>query len=498
MREQWINRAVVALGAMGLILLYGMVYTPHQDLSGSLLSGALARELGADFSRYSVYFPPAEKAWFAAASWLGSVTGMGGNLAAIMMTGAAVLVSAVFGTAIRRRTAGSAGTWFFAVSFLALLIVPIAYKNVFGLREHMIILGLWPWLVLRAAPVDAPELGRGLRVALGLWMGAMLTFKYLYAVVVMLVEVTDAIVRRRPLLLFRIENLVAGAVVAAYLGLWLGLDAENREAIGAMRSAISANLRSPEVTLILLRERAVVILIFLLAGILFRVDRRRLFIGLAVLLGVIAVAWAQGRWYSHHRFPIVLGFAAWWWLIGATWPKWAHLVAALMFLYVIQTEFGTTARYQERTAYLDRVLAAEGIELDGKRVGLLTQHPSPYNEVIAAEGGVRWTPFMNIAYVSAELDEIDTPENAGLAPPVRLDEPGRALLHDQLLRLWEDHPPDVLIFDRTHRWPLNHLEIDFRRVFSADPRFNAILDGYQLELDHRGRDLKFEYYVRAN
>ena len=69
----------------------------------------------------------------------------------------------------------------------------------------------------------------------------MLLFKYLYSIVVFLVELADAILQRRSFLLFRIENLIAGAIVALYLFSWLVLDASQRTAIGAVASAIDAH-----------------------------------------------------------------------------------------------------------------------------------------------------------------------------------------------------------------------------------------------------------------
>ena len=42
-------------------------------------------------------------------------------------------------------------------------------------------------------------------------------------------------------------------------------------------------------------------------------------------------------------------------------------------------------------------------------------------------------------------------------PPVRLRDPGRRIPHEEMLRLWEDMPPDVLILDHSTRWPLRYI-----------------------------------------
>ncbi|CAN0599349.1 unnamed protein product, partial [Ectocarpus sp. 12 AP-2014] len=260
-----------------------------------------------------------------------------------------------------------------------------------------------------------------------------------------------------------------------------------------------ANFRSPEATQTLLLQRGAAILLFLGLGWLFGVSWRTLWIGLAVVTGAIIVAWFQGRWYSHHRFPITIGLLAWLWLMERKIPKWTQLTLLVFFAITLFWEYKKTSKLQVGTASLSAALQAQNIDLAGKRVGLLTQHPSPYNEIIAAEGGFRWAPYANIAYVSTALKPLDIPQNDQMiAPPMQFNDPGWVMLHGSLISLWEDHPPDVLIFDRTRSWPLRYLVIDWRHVLSGDPRFNAILDHYELVVSHDGENVDFEYYVRTD
>jgi len=72
------------------------------------------------------------------------------------------------------------------------------------------------------------------------------------------------------------------------------------------------------------------------------------------------------------------------------------------------------------------------------------------------------------------------------------------MLHDEMLRLWEDMPPDVLILDHSYRWPLRYTDVEWTHVFSQEPRFNAVLGHYRPVLAHRGKWLEFKYYVRAD
>ena len=488
--------AICMLG--GLLLFYGSFYSVHQDLAGSALSGRLAVTLGSSFRDYVIYFPPAERAWFSLAARLTDLTGLRLDLAVVLMTGAAVLFATSLAYWIRRRTVG-ASPLFLIVSVAVLIILPILFKNVLGLREHMVALGLWPYVVLRVSDPDGSKIGWPVRLLVGLWVGATLLFKYLYCAVVFLVEVADALVQRRPLLLFRIENIAAGAVVALYLFLWLGIDPTQRTAIGVMMSAIDANLADPRTNWLQVISNLYLAIFFLLAFRIFRLPGGVVAIGLALVVGAIVAAWAQERWYSHHLFPITMAYLAWWWMTGPRFKWWGHVVVPLFLVPSIVTEFRSTASYQDAVDELDLSLAGAGQSVAGKRVGILTMHPSPYNQYLASHGALRWNGLMNNAYVAAELQPFDRPENEGKAPPpVTLADPGRRMLHEEMLRLWEVMPPDALILDHSYRWPLRYTDVEWTHVFSQDPRFNAILKHYRPMLAHRGASLEFKYYVRAN
>ena len=47
-----------------ILLLYTRLYSIHHDLAASLLAARLKYALGPAFTNYSLYFPPAEQAWF--------------------------------------------------------------------------------------------------------------------------------------------------------------------------------------------------------------------------------------------------------------------------------------------------------------------------------------------------------------------------------------------------------------------------------------------------
>ena len=129
---------------------------------------------------------------------------------------------------------------------------------------------------------------------------------------------------------------------------------------------------------------------------------------------------------------------------------------------------------------------------------MLTMHPSPFNQFLASHGGIRWNAAVNNSYVAAELKPLDVPENEFMAaPPVKLDDPARKMFHDEMLRLWEDMPPDVLILDHSTSWPLRFIEVDWEQVFANDPRFSAILADYRPVLHHQGDMLDFTVYVPA-
>lgn len=496
MKSAAISAAFIAAGLALIAALYATVYPLHHDVAGGALTGALAVSLGEGFSGYNAYFPPIEKAWYSLAVRLSDATDIGLEPVLVGMTSLAVTASAAFGYRIRQVTSGAEPP-FFAVSFLFLLFSPVVFLNIFGLREHLVVLGLWPYLVLRASKDTDRKVSLPARALIGLWMGAALLFKYIYCLVVLLVEVADAIAQRSLRRLFRAENLVAAAIVAGYLMVWLGFNPAQRETISMIRASIEAYTVDPAraVNEGLLRIGAG---LFLLA-VAHRLGAppRLNLIGAAAVLATLAVAWVQQRWYSHHLFPVALAFVFWWWLVAPWLTRSLHVVLLAALAYLAYADHREGRYFTAQVDRLEDVLDDAGISLDDRRVALLSQQLMPFNQVLLADGGLRWTPTPNIAYVSAELLPFDLPENAGKAtPPITLASPGSKLLHGQLLRLWKDHPPDYLILDHTSRWPLRHVKLDWKAGFASDPDFMAVFGEYDLVLRHEEPILSFELYAR--
>jgi hypothetical protein len=481
----------------GLLWFYGSLYPLHHDLAGSVLGGRLAVTLGKAYSDYGIYFPPAERVWFSLAVRLGDLTGLGPDRATVALTGAAVVVGAGLAWRIRSLAVGATPLFLFG-SFAVLIVVPILFKNVFGLREHLVAAGLWPYLVLRVSDPEGTRIGWRLRALVGLWLGATLLFKYFYSVVVGLVELADAVMQRRPRLLFRIENLVSGAVVALYLILWLGIDPAQREAIAAMVNAIDGALVDPAASALRVAQHVVLAAAFALLLRVSRAPPRLIALAIVTILGTVIVAWMQARWFTHHLFPIAMAYAFWWWAAQGNLRRWGHAVMAAGLTYAIAGQFLSTFQYKEQVDEVDAAFRKAGQSVEGKRVGLLNLHPSPYNQFLASNDAIRWNVLVNIAYVTTELKPFDRPENEGkVSPPISLSDPGRRMLHDQMLRLWEDMPPDGLIVDRTSSWPLRHIAVDWQRAFANDKRFAAFMAHYRPVLVHDGAQMKFTYFVRA-
>lgn len=489
----------VALAAVTIALLqlfYSAVYAVHPDVAGGALSGRLALALDDAFQDYVLYFPPAERFWFSLASWLSDISGMRLDLTVVAMTTILLLFSVGMGFYIRRESVGVTPA-FLLLSLGILVVVPILFMNAFGMREHVVVLGLWPYFVMRVSDPDGEHIGWKTRLVLGLWLGLTLLFKYLYAAVVLLVELADAAVSRKPMVLFRIENLISGLIVALYLFVWLVLDGAQREAISTMVSGIDANLISPERNALNAFFNLGPAMMFLLLARLFKVPARETAIGFALVLGALIAAWIQLRWYAHHVFPITMAYIAWWWMIRRYLkPLWLIALGALICGPIL-AGYLNSAYYQASVREIDDAVKEAGLSVEGKRVGVLIMNPSPLNQFLAANGGLRWNATVNNAYVAAELKDFDRPENAGLPlPAVKLENPGRQMLHDEMLRLWEDMPPDVLILDHSRSWPLRHIEVRWQQVFADEPRFQAVMKQYRPVLDHDGKLLEFTYLER--
>lgn len=491
--------AVLAIALIaGLQLFYGTFYSVHTDLAGAALSGRLAFTLGDAFSDYSLYFPPAERVWFSIAAFFSDLSGLRLDLTVILMTTLALLFSTGLAYHIRRQSVG-ASPLFLIVSIAVLVILPVLYKNVYGLREHLVVLGLWPYLVLRLSDPQASHFGWKMRALVGIWLGATLLMKYLYSLVVLLVELGDAAITSRPHSLFRVENLISGAMVALYLLFWLVLDPAQREAISAVVGAIDANLADGWISAQQAAIHASLAIFFTALGVIYKLPTRVTVYGIAMVVAAILASWIQARWYTHHLYPITMAYIAWLWMIHRdTRLVWLIGLAIVMGRPILG-EYINSRIYQVTVVELDQAMEQSGISFDGKRVGVLTMHPSPFNQHLASHGAVRWNTSMNNSYVATLLKPLDRPENEGMiSPPVNLDDPGVQLLHEELLHLWEDSPPDVLILDESTSWPLQFIDVKWQRAFADDARFNAILAGYQPAFDYEGEWLDFTVYLPAD
>lgn len=494
--EFTINALVASILFIAIILFYSFEYTIHQDLAGNLLSGKLALQLGEQYELYSIYFPPAEKLWFSIAAQIQAISGFRSDHVVLAMTYCAVVFSAGFAYSIRKKTVG-ATPWFLIISLIALVALPILFRNIFGLREHLVALGLYPYLVYRLSDPTGTKISLSWRIAIGLWAGWALLFKYLYAVAILLIEIADAIIQRRISLLFRIENLIAAAIVIAYVFTWLVIEPSNLNTIAIMKNAVSANLIDAKLNAYYVGFSLVYAAPLFIAGWLYKADHRNILLCLALLIGTIAVATIQARWYAHHHFPVILASILLFWIIGKNATKIITVCIALLLVHSIYNEFRKSDLNQTRITILEKSFQDNNISLDKKRVALLAAYPSPFNEVIAKQGGTRWTTLMNFAYVAAELKEADIPDkNASFASPILKFSDGREVLHHKTLSLWEDFPPDVIIMDHSTSWPLEHLQIRWPNLLSEDVRFNKIIKNYELSYAHNEGGLRYHYYTR--
>jgi hypothetical protein len=494
--EIGMNALAASILFVAIIAFYSFQYTIHQDLAGNLLSGKLALQLGEQYELYSIYFPPAEKLWFSLAAKLQEFSGLRSDHIVLAMSYCAVVFSVGFAYSIRKKAVG-ATPWFFILSLIALTILPILFRNIFGLREHLVALGLYPYLIFRLSDPTGTKISLSWRIAIGLWAGWALLFKYLYAVAILLIEVADAIIQRRFSLLFRIENLIAATIVIAYLFSWLVIKPGNLETISIMKNAVSANLIDAKLNAYYVGFSLVYAAPLFLVGLLYKADHRNMFLCLALLIGAIAVAAIQARWYAHHHFPIILTSVLLFWIIGKNATKIITVCVALLLVHSIYNEFRKSDLNQTRITILEKSFQDNNISLEKKRVALMAAYPSPFNEVIAKFGGIRWTALMNFAYVAAELKEHDIQENNDSpAPPILEFSDGRNILHDKTLRLWEDFLPDVIIMDHSTSWPLQHLQIRWPNLLSKDIRFNEILKNYELSYTHKNAGLEYQYYTR--
>lgn len=489
-----IQSAILIL--LAVMFFYTYQYIVHHDLAGGLLSGKLAFKLGDEHDLYSIYFPPAERVWFTFAAKINDITGWRLDLVVVGMTYFTALFSAEFAYQIRKKTVGATPT-FFIVSLTVLILAPILFKNVFGLREHLVALGIWPYLVYRLSDPSGTKISTSWRVILGFWVGWALLFKYFYAIVILLIELADALIHRRISTLFRIENMIAGTIVTLYLLFWLVLNMENYNAILQVKGALSANLIGLKANVLHTISKLTFAAPLLIAAWYYKASNRNLILVTSLLVAVLAVAALQARWYSHHHFPILLVNTVLLWLIARNAPKLITISIGVFLIISLNYEIQNSIFNQSRIKVLEKEFQENHIDLKNKRVAILVAHPSPFNQIIAKQGGLRWNAVVNIAHVAAELEPYDTAENNGRSTPaISFSNEGGKIMHEKMLDLWEDFPPDVIIMDQSTSWPLQHLKIKWMEVFANDNRFLNIVKNYQLSHSYNENHLSYDYYVR--
>ena len=73
------------------------------------------------------------------------------------------------------------------------------------------------------------------------------------------------------------------------------------------------------------------------------------------------------------------------------------------------------------------------------------------------------------------------------------------MLHNQMMQLWQDYPPDILILDYTYNWPLLYIVVDWKLLLAKDDAFQKVFKDFKLAFRFGAPGiLSFEVYVRKS
>ena len=183
----------------------------------------------------------------------------------------------------------------------------------FGQREHLMVLLALPWLHLSIIRFDGAPARPTIVVASGLLAGIGICLKPFFLAIPLAIELTLLLVRRKPFLVFRPENLIIGGLGLAYvMAAYLTAPAYFSDILPAVMANYDAYDSGWGTTL---RHMAIVLgpvgLGLLLAGLAPRRDApgTPAIVFLSAAAGAFLAALAQKKGWPYHLYPALV-FAA--------------------------------------------------------------------------------------------------------------------------------------------------------------------------------------------
>lgn len=392
---------------------------------------------------------------------------------------------------------------FLALVLFATFALP-ASSNVFGQREHIMLVLVLPYLFAAAARSMRLPLPRGLALAAGVLAGIGVSLKPFFVVPWLLVEVYLAWRSGPRRAWLRPEGLAVAGVLAAYALAVVALTPAYFAVVTLARETYR-DFIAVSYTYILLSKRTLLAVVAGLAVLVYRSERWNRELGRVLALGTLGFIGSvllQRKGWVYHFYPVVasttllLGLLLWTALRRENAS--ARLVALVVpvgglavMTYLVAGQVSSILHPRPHSEYMrdltppmTRLMRTEAA---GESVFALSSLPFPMFPAVNY-AGVRWAGRFPCLW---PLSGVYAPQR-GSGLPLRYNRPG-AMGHAETYTfntvigdLLRDPPRLLFVFTADPADPdppLPHPDFDYLVYFSQDGRFARMMEGYRL----RGR-----------
>lgn len=386
--------------------------------------------------------------------------------------------------------------------FLIMIVMPISGRNIFSIREHLVVILTLPYIILVLIRLLDGKVSARFGILVGVLAAVGYCAKPFYGLVYLSVEFFFLAMNPRLRSLVRPETIAASTIGISYLIIWGTLYQEYFIGLEGSISNISGFLKPIQELLFnsilyTIPGFCTLIGIWLFRRVHLVQDSTLLLRGLYIVvlsLAVTTVAAIQQRFYPHHVYPIlaIMVLA----IVITFHGKRMFIPCMVSFAFILSSQI---AGVRIGLYFQPNINEAKALLLPvfkGRSVGLIIPHPGPYMQALSNSGGQWRFPFRNIAYLSSEYSRFDRPNTEVDYLKITDMTSNSLAAHQRVLRLFRQQPPQVVLVDRTSYYPHRYIQVDYLRALNMDPEFRELWRQYKLTQQVNKPKLKYDLYSR--
>lgn len=483
---------IVALssGAACLVFTVPSLIPIHQDVAGLMNQAWFFLSEPAFAQQYSSPMIPFEFWFYGACGWLAQLMEMSPSKLIFSVTMALALGS--YWCSLKLCVDGNLAqskvqlrVWIVGL-FLVYFIIPLNVNNLYGIREHLFVLLVFPYIILVLARISGCIPTTKFAVLIGVVAAVGYCAKPFYGLVFVGIEVAYVLCVGRLFAVVRAEAVTASLLGVVYLLVWIFGYSEYFDQLQDAISNVGVFLKDTD-TLILRALLYSIPVLAILVSVLFlpvsaksldpTLLKRTVLLSVVVVM-IIVVASIQQRWYWHHYYPVAGACAVLMAAVVNVRKLLMPIVLSSFFLLIV-----LRPGFQAAVSNYSKVVVAQaqlGPVIAGATVGVITPHPAPYSQVVLETQALWRFPFVNMAYLATEYSQFDQPNmSIRYLSPAEMSLSGQ-LAHRKVVSLFVQSPPEYAIVDKTPRYPFQHVFLDQLKALRMDAEFEKAWEQYDL------------------